>query len=305
MRYKIYQLSFQNGVHFGNTSLDESLVTFSADTLFSALFQEAIKAGKECADWLYDAVSNGSLLLSDAFPFIDGRLYLPKPMVRPDIPDKSGDSVEKKAFKKLKYIPMEKLGDYMKGELNAQKENSVMKKLAKGSMKTSAAIPEEDETRPYHIGTVYFGKGNGLYIITAVKSEEDESNLFELLDMLSFAGIGGQRASGLGRFEIIREKEIDSIHFEKDSDWVMALNICLPRDSEIEEAMNGAKYQMCKRSGFVASENYAPEQRKKKDLYMFTAGSCFRNRFEGDIFDVSDGGSHPVYRYGKPLFWAL
>ena len=42
MRYKYYCLNFPNGLHVGGTSLDESEMTFSADTLFSALFQEAL-----------------------------------------------------------------------------------------------------------------------------------------------------------------------------------------------------------------------------------------------------------------------
>ena len=44
------------------------------------------------------------------------------------------------------------------------------------------------------------------------------------------------------------------------------------------------------------------EQQKKKDLYVFRAGSCFVHPFAGDIYDVSDGGSHPVYRYARAMF---
>ena len=68
-----------------------------------------------------------------------------------------------------------------------------------------------------------------------------------------------------------------------------------------EAALEQAHYLLVKRSGFVASETYAKEQLRKRDLYVMQAGSCFRTRFEGDVYDVSDGGSHPVYRYAKPL----
>ena len=47
------------------------------------------------------------------------------------------------------------------------------------------------------------------------------------------------------------------------------------------------------------------EERKKVDQYFLQAGSCLRNRFEGDIYEVGVGMPHPVYRYGKPLFWKL
>ena len=76
-------------------------------------------------------------------------------------------------------------------------------------------------------------------------------------------------------------------------------------DDELEQALEDASYLMQKRSGFVASAIYADEWRKKRDLYVFSAGSCFKNCFQGDIFDVSDGGRHPVYRYAKPLFMGV
>ena len=43
MNYTLYCLEFINGVHFGRGNLDSSEITFHADTLFSALFQEALK----------------------------------------------------------------------------------------------------------------------------------------------------------------------------------------------------------------------------------------------------------------------
>lgn len=73
-------------------------------------------------------------------------------------------------------------------------------------------------------------------------------------------------------------------------------------DQELEQALEGAAYLLEKRSGFVASSSYVPEWRKKKDLYVFSPGSCFVNRFAGDIYDVSDGGRHAVYRYARHYF---
>ena len=69
----------------------------------------------------------------------------------------------------------------------------------------------------------------------------------------------------------------------------MLLSVALPADDELENALENASYLLEKRSGFVASSDYAEEWRKKKDLYVFTAGSCFVNCFAGDIYDVSEG----------------
>ena len=56
MKYSIYQLDFYNGVRFGKGRLETTEMTFHADTLFAALFQEAIKLGKEKI--FLDAVRN-------------------------------------------------------------------------------------------------------------------------------------------------------------------------------------------------------------------------------------------------------
>lgn len=82
----------------------------------------------------------------------------------------------------------------------------------------------------------------------------------------------------------------------------MTLSMSLPLQDELEHALNGASYQLVKRSGFVNSENYSDVYMRKKDLYVFASGSCFFNKYQGDIYDVSSEGSHPVYRYAKPMF---
>ena len=82
----------------------------------------------------------------------------------------------------------------------------------------------------------------------------------------------------------------------------MLLSGALPQDQELDAVLEKASYGLEKRSGFVSSENYADEQQKKNDLYLLKAGSCFETQFEGDIYDVGCGGSHPVYRYAKALF---
>ena len=85
----------------------------------------------------------------------------------------------------------------------------------------------------------------------------------------------------------------------------MTLSVSLAQEDEMEEVLQGASYLLEKRSGFVYSETFAAEQRKKKDLYVFSSASCFNRRFRGDIYDVAEGGNHKVYRYAKPLFMGM
>ena len=96
---KIIKLYFESPVHFGEKRLSESKITFSADTLFSALMIEAVGLGKE--DEFYQLASNNLVKFSDAFPFIDQYYYIPKPMFNLKL-EKEDENLSK-AFKKLLY----------------------------------------------------------------------------------------------------------------------------------------------------------------------------------------------------------
>ena len=86
---------------------------------------------------------------------------------------------------------------------------------------------------------------------------------------------------------------------------MMSLSISLPKDDEIEKVCTEVQFQLIKRSGFVNSMTYADTFRKKKDFYGFVAGSCFKIPYQGDIYDVSIYGKHPVYRYAIPIFMGV
>lgn len=335
MEYRIYRLAFQGAVHFGNGSLEGSAYTFCADTLFSALCQEAAKMGEDVLLRLSGYAKDGVLLLSDAFPCADGVYFLPKPIRHIEAGENRGDSLVKKAYKKLSYLPMDEMGTYLSGKfdvLNAADVNG----LGFFEMKVSASVRGEEETAPYRIGTFCFREGSGLYFIAGHRTLEAAKLLEELLDNLSFSGIGGKRAAGLGRFRCVcapvpddflkRLRCNDAFYAEEESVSIadrsrcgrggqaetetaggerayMTLSVSLPREEELADALRGAEYLLCRRSGFVASEQFADRQMRKQDLYVLKAGSCVRVRYRGDIYDVSGGkGAHPVYRYAKPMF---
>lgn len=304
MEYKVYRLSFLTAVHLGNGSLEDGEYTFCADTLFSALCQEACKLGDDILKKLYECVNDGKVIFSDAFPYVGEIYYLPKPMKRIEIEDNAADSVMKKAYKKLKYIPAESFGDYLRGKydvLNA----SDMSELGSFEMKVSAAIRGEEEAKPYRVGQYYFNQGNGLYFVMGYEKVEDQILIDQLMCNLSFSGIGGERSSGLGRFKVlpgILHPEIQC-RLKCEGDVYMSLSVALPGDGELAQAMEQAEYLLIKRSGFVSSQSYAKEQMRKRDLYVFKSGSCFKQRFSGGVYDVSNKhGKHAVYRYAKPMF---
>ncbi|MBR1692151.1 MAG: type III-A CRISPR-associated RAMP protein Csm4 [Lachnospiraceae bacterium] len=303
MNYKAYRLYFPVGIHIGRGTLEESGFSFGADTLFSALCIEARRRNKDDLEKLVSFVRDGQLLLSDALPYIGEHYYVPKPMLH--IPsERDGISTEKKAFKKLDYIPADKLERFLSGQLDAGRELNYFRNLGKEVSKTGASVRGEEQTVPYRVGMFQFSDHAGLYVIVGYEGEQILNFLEELLTALSYSGIGGKRSSGMGRFELFpcRLHEKLERRLTADGNRYMTLSVSLPADGELEAAVCGATYLLVKRSGFVASEEYADSLLRKRDLYVFRAGSCFAHTFQGDIFDVSSQGLHPVYRYAKPMF---
>ena len=128
------------------------------------------------------------------------------------------------------------------------------------------------------------------------------------MNALGYTGIGGRLSSGYGKFEILIEElpidieeKFDLTKFESYT----SLSICIPNEDEMNSVLENASYVLVKKSGFVASTDYASSYQRKKDVYLLKAGSCFSQVFSGDVLDVSYQGSHPVYRYAKPLLMGV
>jgi len=308
MNYSIYRLKFTSAVHFGKSQLSDSEYVLCSDTVFSALCMEAVRMGAEILDQLISITRSNELQISDALPYIGDKMFLPKPHLVVEHGQEENSSILKKAYKKLKYITIDDFENYLNGTFDVL--NAVqMDELGVSDLKISASIRNENnETMPYEVGTYSFYDGCGLYLITGFEGE-DSKELFEsLLEQLQHSGLGGKRSSGYGRFEYSAitpdEWLVERLNGEADS--YMLLNTALPKDTELEEVLQGANYTAIKRGGFVASAEYSSSMQRKRELVMFKSGSCFSRRFEGDVFDVStEAGSHPVYRFGKPMLMRI
>ena len=303
MKYGVYQLEFLTGVHFGTGSLQESAYTFHADQLFSALCLEALKVGKE--KLFYEAAETGKLLFSDGLPYCGDCYYVPKPILYVERKD-PGNSEIKKQMKKLGYLPLEALDPYLCGSLDIASLPDF--DPGRAELRSFVSVRNENgEALPCRIGVFTFRRGWGLYFLAGYADDGSRELLEELLQMLSFRGIGGKKASGLGRFRFRSAGLLPAFadRLSKDHGRQMLLSAALPGEEELETVLPGSTYLLEKRSGFAASAGCGEEEIRKADLFVFSAGSCFMCRFEGAICDVSDGGSHPVWRMEKPLFLGL
>lgn len=293
MEYNIYKLDFKNA-HFGNGTLASSETTFTADRLYSALFMEALKLGKE-KEFLELTKSN-NFKMSDAFPYMK-EPYLPFPAAIPHNLLEQKDLKRKYQMqtlvKQVNYLPLSLWEAFGKGQVTVPELLNYQARLFVNKVVAKKGVD------PFNVGVSYYGK-TSLYIIATA------SELFDtLMQSLQYTGIGGKRSSGYGVYQLekleLPNQFKDKLNFSGRKS--LLLTTSLPRDNELGEAMTDAKYELIKKSGYVYSES-AKHILKKRVLYKFKAGSVFEHTYQGDIYDVSPQGfEHPVWSYSKALFY--
>ncbi|GBR75891.1 CRISPR-associated protein Csm4 [Candidatus Termititenax persephonae] len=325
----LYKLRFIAPVHFGaerpGIGLEKSQLHCYADTFFSALCQEiAAWYGAARLQEFVQAAQDGKFLLSDLLPYVGDELYVPKPvyrLVREDNDEMEVPNGGKKKMKKIKFIPVTELAEYLRsGQADAQE-------FAVEIMYDKTQILRQPETKPngkpkhtelFSVSTHRFKENCGLYFIVELP-EEQKAWFDNLLKLLGLTGIGGEVSSGYGKFEFATgqnlmseigssaEKELAVRLTNNTAARYMMLSCFFPRD-EAEIAIlqdKESRYVLIPRGGFVSSPAYADTPTKKKPIVMVKAGSCLAGKVEGGIVDVSDRGAHPVWRYGKPMLLAL
>ena len=178
MVLKLYKLTF-NTAHFGEGTLNESVAGFDVSRLYSALFLEALKLGKE--DDFFHLTNQKDFLLSDAYPYRH-EPYLPKPIGYPLLRnDEQEEDLKKirqeaKKVKKIDYIPLSMFDEYVKGNGDVDQIAQMRSEFAK----TSYLVKKGED--PYEVGLTSFKES--LYVLAT------SSPLFDtLMESLQYSGL--------------------------------------------------------------------------------------------------------------------
>lgn len=314
--YYICKFNFISNVHFGKQSLDGAKDNIDSDTLFSAIINEAVSLyGEEIAKEIYNMVLNKEFIISDTYPFKDKELFLPKPIIHNsefEVEEKEEESLSKKDYKNLKYIPFSMFNRYLdkiKGGADfSEEEANRLRNLDYGNFGfyTKNKIVEDNDTELYDIEYFTFKENCGLYFIANIPKEFNEK-FMNIMDNLGLTGIGGKRSTGFGGFDFIVEEiklyeELEKLLNSKlDSKYNMLLSFTVP---QINEKVKGY-YILEKKSGFRYSV-MSNVQRKKKDIYGIKSGSVLLEKIDGNILDIkTKEDNHSVYKYGVPLYIGL
>ena len=324
MNYCLCKLKFLTPLHTGDSerakSLDGSSMCFCADTLFSALCCIADShRGAEGAAELCRLAERGDLLFSDTMPFHHDTLFVPRPVLLPVEKRVVSDVSDIKAFKNLKYIPVEqlpKLVSYFNGVSDFSPKD-IFTDFGKSEARERVAIAGLDQPSPYTVGTFSFNEDCGLYFIMSAADVSILDSVLDLVKLLGVSGVGGKVSSGLGKFTLAEDEMFfssldDCFCFDNqiillwemlENDYIqyMSITSSLPADGELDEAINGAFYTLKRRGGFVQSASFNTAAKKQTQFFL-AAGSLFSQKYHGELFNVYNGGAHKVYRYSKPLF---
>ena len=253
MKSYIFKMSFISPVHFGIGSLSSSDFTCGVDTLFSAIFQEWLKIFGSAED-LLDAVNTNKFRITNLMPFHLDDMYIPKPILflETDVVF----NIDKKTMKKLKFIPIRKLEEFIYflkngGDLHIDSEIS----FAKSEISQKVVIDKNGESTPFSVATFRFKKNAGLYFVAEL-SDAIYVKLRSVMDSLSSCGIGGERSTGYGKFEYDVSETNDFA--TKKAELYIALSSIIPTIDDLDLINNKyCSYILSEKGGYVDSLKYA------------------------------------------------
>lgn len=335
---KLFRLNFErNPVHFGELGIgmEETSDRIHSDTLFSAWVSAYARLfGKDAVEELlkqFQTETEPPFRLSSTFIYreLNGKTiyYLPRPLKRPmNYPE--DDFEFAKEYKKLNYLPLKIWQCWYQGEgwTNSDKEelkakakkqenlNDKLKKagtfdygeaIKKGKVPKIAVDRITRATNIYYTNFGYFEKNSGLYFLVKFSNPEFENIFLSVLNFLGDEGIGGERSSGAGQFNVEKPNELTA-------DWNQVINFnegnfnslisLFWEESLSNNCLENSSYELLRRGGWI-SASPSGSQRRRKSVQMFTEGSVFPVKPIGKLANVTPDGftTHHVYRSGISL----
>jgi len=343
----VYKLAPKTAFHFGLRGVGiEATATFCpADTLFSALcltLREWERDGSQALEaWLQgfptqDGDGPPPLRLSSAFPYAGEVLFFPKPMVPANLSVELGRA-RAKTLKKIEFVSegilrawlaQEDLGAELDDELLLHGGQVWVRREELGKLdpfRDSQRSPRmwAVDTLPrvavdrmtsrsavYQAGVVRFKPGAGLFSLVEFLGDGDEAErkrLTTVFEVMGDGGLGGERSSGYGQFELQGPQAFDG--FEAlGGELFLTLAPYHPTRSEVLAGVldEGAAYGLLTRRGWVGS----PEglNLRRRLVRLLGEGSVAHHVGQasyGDLADVTprdetgqEALGHKVWRYG-------
>ncbi|MBD2777900.1 type III-A CRISPR-associated RAMP protein Csm4 [Iningainema tapete] len=338
--WKLVKLNFGHSpAHFGELGIgiEETSERVRSDSLFSAWVSiYARLLGQEAVESLLQRFHQSPpVRISSTFIYREEAehtiYYLPRPLKFP-INYPKDDLEFFKTYKKLNFLPLEVWQRWYQTEGFAEsdareliaettgKSQGLLRKAGAFDYKNTFKIGQLPKiavdritraTNLYHTGFVQFEtekNRSGLYFLLYFPNSEQqlEHNLRAALNLLGEEGLGGERSSGAGRFEVewlelplIWQKVVN---FSEQPVYHCLISLFWDDDaSNLKQLItNESSYDIQERGGWIASSE---RQLRRQFVRMFAEGSVFPTNPQGKLADVTPKGFtiHRVYRSGIGL----
>jgi CRISPR-associated protein Csm4 len=338
-KYKLIKLNFsRNLAHFGELGigLEETNERVKSDTLFSAIITSYARLfGKEETDTLLSKFTDSYYPFRHSSTFVyqnqennNCLYYLPKPFYFPQGYPIGKDLDFTKTYKTLNYLPLSIWQRWYQGNGFSQQDQAelTLKTSSQGDSNGNLAqaglfkykdafkfhqLPKvaidrnSSHTNFYHTGFVQFqsqkNQESGLYFILEILDKTIETKLQATLQLLGEEGLGGERSTGAGRFELLWENLPQQwqnvLNFQSTANH--ALISLFWNNSIPQKLIENSYYEIKERGGWIYSP-FSGSQIRRKKVKMFIEGSVFSGYPQGKLADVTPGkfAKHSIYRSG-------
>jgi len=299
VRVTLYQLEFPAGFHVAphELSLDETLPTIPADTLFSALVSAWERRGGDPSLWLSPFLEgNPPFLLSSAFPRTQSHLLFPKPL-------SFQPSVE---WKEVDFLPKDDFFLAAQGriprEVPAVKATWDVEQIPRVTLDRVT-----HRSNLFYLARVRFQPGSGLWFAVVWRNPSHPCGSFTFkqaldvaLEELSTTGIGGDRTVGYGRFTF-REKE-DDWPEPRPQGFGVLLSRLWPTAHDWERLPQSLAWRFVEVGGFSYT---AGQHVRRKRVRLVVEGSVVPAEVRGGLADLTPAHFHlhRIWRYGLALLF--
>ncbi|MEJ5185547.1 MAG: type III-A CRISPR-associated RAMP protein Csm4 [Candidatus Geothermincolales bacterium] len=310
--------------HLGEATgaMDRVSEVLHSDTLFSGICHcWSMLFGPRDLESLLESMLSGEppFRISSGFPFVeyqgDTIYFLPAPRNLQSLLEAEGagdhESIAlRKKVKGLRFISVKRyldlLGPDGAGKFFAKNMKALLgekeileNSVGKGTRISAALDRRTMSAQPYFVSGLFFGRGSGAYVLLE-GSEEGVEKALAAMRLLGDTGLGGDRASGYGQFEL---EEGDPSPFEEirkivnGGGW-LCMSLLYPSDADRQDIDRSSVY-LVDRKGWVSSPQVTVPFRRKR-LFLVGEGSVLARELKGELVDVTPDGwpGHPVYRYG-------
>ena len=287
-----------------------------SDLLFAAVCHAwALLGLNEPLHLLEENLDCKGFWLSSAFPFVltgNEPTYLwPRPMIpaparASDQEDTTRQALVKKT-KKIKWVDNHYLQDALAGN-PPNLATEAYKNQLRGEFlaptkpyqtdeitRASVPIQEDEDTKPFNVGRLWFAENSGYYFLLYVESEKWMMWLQAAFDLLRHEGLGTDRNLGYGFFEY----ELKELKFDlpEPSGYWLALGLYLPPNAdELRPTLTNShsRWSLVKRGGWITTEGW-PEAAADG---LLCRGSRANLAPDAGFIPIQ----HPVWRSGQTLF---